>query len=172
MYENYGRERRRQLPMQMRNINSFVKGRIAKATPLRAGLLIAFATFIFPSVVFNIQPHGWIDWYRLATLGQQTQGKITRKQPEIHQTCYFEYQTCYFECIVNSIPYEGADQGCHSDVGQFVVVKYLPKDPSFATTSSPIEQLTLMVLGPFALCVFGGAGAARSVSRRQRPSDL
>ena len=145
--------------MEMSNIVSIVK-----TAPLRAGLFVALFAFAFSSTVINIQPHGWVDWYRLATLGQETQGKITRRQPEIHQTCYFEY-------IVNSIQYEGADQGCHSDVGQFVTIKYLPEDPSFSTASSPVEQLTVMVLGPFALSAFGGMGTAWSVSRRQRPSS-
>jgi hypothetical protein len=144
------------------NVDKIIKDKIAKVTPLHAGLFVAFITFAFPSIVINTQqPHGWIDWYRLATLGQEAQGRITRVQPEIHNTCYFDYS-------VNTIQYEGTDQGCNSQIGQLVTIKYLPTEPSFATTSSPIEELTFIVIGPLALSIFGGVGTAWSFSRRRR----
>jgi hypothetical protein len=145
--------------MEMSNTVSIIK-----TAPLRAGLFVALSAFAFSSTIINIQPRGWASWYRLAVYGQEAQGRVMRRQSDNHQTCYFEY-------VVNSKPYESADQGCHSDVGQFVVIKYLPSDPSFSTASSPVEQLILMVLGPIALSAFGGAMTAWSISRRQRSSS-
>ncbi len=133
--------------------------RFPKTTPRSAGLLVATVVFLFFSIAINIQAHGWVSWYRLAVHGQEVQGAITGRRPEIHRKCYFEY-------TVKSHRYQGADEGCHSEVGQLVTIRYLPAEPSFATTSSPTEQLAFLLLAPLALSVFAGAMTAWRVLRR------
>ena len=129
--------------------------------PLRVGFFVGLIVLGFFSVVINSQSHGWGSWYRLAVSGHQAEALITRRQPGRHEACYFEY-------TVSSVRYEGADQGCPLKIGQRVAITYLPSDPSFATTSSPIKQLAFSVLGPVALSAFGGVMAAWSVSRNRR----
>jgi hypothetical protein len=128
-------------------------------TPTRTGLLVAGIAFTFFAIVINIQPHGWLAWYRLSCSGQETQATIVRRQPEIHQTCFFQY-------AVNSHKYEGSDQGCHSQVGETLSVTYLPANPTFATLASPREQLAFLVFAPLFLSALAGVfGAWRTKAR-------
>ena len=133
---------------------------VSRITPLRAGVLIALASFLFVSIVFNVQPRGWAAWYRLAVFGRQTEATILRRQPDYHESCSFEY-------VANSVRYEGTDQSCQFEVGQRVMITYLPTDPSFATTASPVRHLALSILGPLSLCILAGVGTAWRV-RHQR----
>ena len=130
-------------------------------TPLRTGLLMAGIAFMFFATVINIQPHGWLAWYRLSNSGLETQATITRRQPEIHQTCFFTY-------TVNAHEYEGSDTRCHSQVGASVSVTYLPTDPTFATLASAREQFAFLVLAPFFMSALAGVIGAWRVKVRLR----
>jgi len=130
-------------------------------TPGRTGLIAALICFVFFAVLFNAQPHGWAARYQLARGGMEAQATITRSQPENHQLCYFEY-------IVNSKRYEGSDDGCSADIGHVVKIWYLPSDPSFSTTKSPVGEFVFSVFGPLLLSVFAGIVAAWRRSRRRR----
>lgn len=132
--------------------------------PALYGLFVAFVTMTFVSIAFNLPEHGWLSWYHLAVSSQEVHGRITGRQPKDHQTCYFEY-------TVNSVKYEGADEGCHFEVGELVTLKYLPADPSLATTASPVEQFVLMAIVPIALAIFGGFGAAWQAYRRKSKNE-
>jgi len=130
-------------------------------TPSRAGLLNAAIVFAFFPVVMNIQAHGWLALYRLSVSGQKTEAIVTRRQPEIHQTCYFEY-------TVNSLKYEGSEGGCHSEVGQAVEVTYLPSEPSFVTLKSPKGEFTFQVFAAAFMSAFAGIVGAWRERRRSR----
>jgi len=130
-------------------------------TRTRVALSIALLAFTFFAVAFNVQPHGWLAWYRLSQSGQKTQVSVTRRQPEIHQTCYFTY-------VVDSHLYESSDGGCNVPVGQSASATYAPSDPTFITLRSPREEFILMVLGPLVLSVFGGVVGAANWARRER----
>ena len=132
---------------------------LPKLTYKRVGLLVATIVFGFAAVVINLQPHGWVSWYRLATEGRKADATITGRQMETHQTCEFEY-------IVAAVKYHGTDQGCRVEVGGRVSVTYQPTDPSFATTASPSRELIALILGPLTLALVGGTLSAWSVRRR------
>jgi hypothetical protein len=132
--------------------------RTLRLSPAFAGWVVGLVILIFFSIGVNTQSRGWYSWYLLATHSQEIQGIVTRTQPEIHQTCYFSYS-------LNSRQYEGADQGCTAKVGQLLTIRVLPTEPPFATSSSPIEQLAMLTLGPLALSIFGGLMTAWRVSR-------
>jgi hypothetical protein len=127
----------------------------------RIGLLVGIIVFAFAAIVINTQAHGWVAWYRLATDGRKTDATITAKQSQLHQSCEFEY-------MVGAIPHRGIDQGCQLEVGQRVLITYLPMDPSFATTASPTRELATSILGPIALAMLGGMLSAWSIRRRGR----
>ena len=130
-------------------------------TPLRTGLLTAGIVFTFFAAVINIQPHGWLAWYRLAYASQDTQATITRRQPEIHQTCFFTY-------TVNAHEYQGSDTRCYSQVGASVSVTYLPAEPAFATLASPGGQFAFLVFAPLFMSALAGVIGAWRVKVRLR----
>ncbi len=143
-------------------VTSALGGTGMTISPLRTGILMAVVVFTFFTIAINSQHHGWFAWYHLSQLGQKTQAVVTRRQPEIHQTCFFKY-------TVGSREYEGSDQGCGSQVGRTVLVTYLPADPSFATIASPTEQFAFLVVTPFLMSALAGAvGAWRSKARLAR----
>jgi hypothetical protein len=125
------------------------------------GLLVGIIVFAFAAIVINTQAHGWVAWYRLATDGQTAEATITAKQTQVHQSCEFEY-------IVGAIHHRGVDQGCRLEIGQRVLITYLPTDPSFATTASPTRELATLILGPMALAFLGGTLSAWGIRRRGR----
>jgi hypothetical protein len=133
----------------------------SKVTPMRAGVMVSFLAFAFFSIAVNAQSRGWDSWYLLASHGREARATVTRTQPESHQTCYFFFS-------VDAKRYEGADQGCSAEVGQSLTIRYLPTDPSFATSSSPIGQLAFLVFGPLVLSVLGGVLAAWRVVQSSR----
>jgi hypothetical protein len=45
-------------------------------TPMRGGILTAFVSFTFYATVENIQPHGWVDWYKISQEGQKYKPKL------------------------------------------------------------------------------------------------
>ena len=130
-------------------------------TPLRAGTLGGVAAFLFFAGAMNSMMHGWPAWYRLARRGQHAQATITRRQPEIHQTCYFEFS-------VGSQRYEGSDQGCYGRVGDTVRITYSPTDPSFATIASPKGELTGQVIGALGMSCLAGLSVGFQLRRSQR----
>ncbi len=125
-------------------------------TPLRAGALVAIVTFAFSAAIFNLGPHSWLSWYRLAASGERAEATITATNPPVHRTCTFEF-------FVDSVKYQGSDQGCEFEIGESVPITYLPTDPSFATTASPLSHLIESILGSLAASVFAGLGGAWSV---------
>ncbi len=133
-------------------------------TPARAGILGAVAAFVFFAGAMNAMMRGWPAWYRLARDGQVAQAKITRLQPEIHQTCHFEFS-------IGPKAYEGSDQGCHAQIGDTVRITYAPTDPSFATTASPKEELTEQVVGALGMACLAGVSVWWQVRRKQRASS-
>ena len=126
--------------------------------PLRFGLLVGILVFGFCIAVFNTAQPSLAQWYRLVVSGKEISAVVTRKSLELHRTCYFEYE-------VNQLKYQGADQGCGFEVGQKVTLKYLPSDPSFATSTSPIGELAFLSLGLFMIPIFGGGLAVLFASR-------
>ena len=138
--------------------------KLTRIAPLYIGVFTGGLVFLFAVVVINAQPHGWLDWYSLASVSQDVQGVITHVEPENHSVCYFEYR-------VESVRYEGVDQGCRLDVGRTATVHYLPDAPQVSTTSSPSEQFALLVLGPLFLSVLGGCLSGWSMSRCRRRYD-
>ena len=131
-----------------------------KISPARGGLIVGLIVFAFFAAVINSQPRGWASWLNLAMSGERAEAIITKRQPENHQTCYFEYK-------VESVVYEGADQGCHFEVGNRVEITYLPRDPSFSTTDSPSKNLMFLVVAPLALAMIGAFSTAFRLSRRK-----
>jgi hypothetical protein len=115
--------------------------------------------FTFYAVVMNVAMHGWLAWYRLAVNGRETQARITRRQPENHQTCHFEYK-------IGSETYQGSDEGCSFEVGSIVPVTYSPTNPAFATTWSPQAELLTELLGAILMASVAGVIAAWRVIRR------
>lgn len=135
-----------------------------RITPLRAGVLVAILGFAFLSLIFNIQPHGWLSGYRLAVSGERAEGIVTATNPPVHRTCTFEH-------VVAGVRYEGSDQGCGFAVGQSVPITYLPTDPSFATPGSAPGHLMGSILGRLALSAVAGLASAwrvRSLRGRLR----
>jgi len=119
------------------------------------------AAFVFYAGAMNTMLHGWVAWYRLTRDGQQTQATVTRRQPEIHQTCHFEFS-------VGTRNYQGSDQGCHAQIGDVVQITYSPTDPSFATTASPKEELLGQILGALGMSCLAGVIVAWRMRSRQR----
>lgn len=132
-----------------------------RVSPAWAGFVAAAVPFVLFALIMNMQRHGWYSWYLLAISGQTAEGTVLTVQPQEHRRCSFEYE-------VHSVRYEGSDQGCHSQVGARVLVAYLPSDPSFGTTTSPVAHLIESTLLPLTfLILLPGLGVA-SVVRRER----
>lgn len=125
---------------------------------------MAGIAFTFFATVINSLPHGWLAWYRISYSGQEAHAVITRRQPENHQTCFFKY-------MVNSQEYEGSDQGCDSQVGETVLVTYLPKDPTFATVTPPKEQLAFLLLTPVVMSALAGVFGALQARAQLRSAS-
>ena len=106
---------------------------ITKWEPTAVGFFYGLFIFTFVAIVMNSQRYGWAEWYQLVVSGQKAQAVITKLSP-IHDTCYFEY-------TVNSKQYKGADEGCNAEIGQIKTITFLPSDPTFGTSASPIEVL-------------------------------
>ena len=138
-----------------------LEGTSMTLAPLRIGILIAGIALTFFATIINIQPHGWLAWYRITYSGQVTQSTITRVQPEIHQTCFFKY-------TVNAHEYQGSDTRCYSQVGASVSVTYLPAEPAFATLASPGGQFAFLVFAPLFMSALAGVIGAWRVKVRLR----
>jgi hypothetical protein len=124
---------------------------LKRISPRCAAIIGGLAVFAFVAGTMNAAMVGWLAWYRLSRDGQQIQGTITRREPEIHQTCYFKFN-------VGPKKYEGSDQGCHRQIGEIVLITYSPADPSFATTASPRMELIEQVVGAVVISCAAGLG--------------
>jgi hypothetical protein len=121
----------------------------SRMTPLQAGLLGGLCAFVFFAGAMNTLMRGWPAWYRLAEQGQLAEARITGRQPEIHQTCTFEFR-------VGTDLHTGSDGGCEARVGDTVRITYLPGDPSFATLRLPRGELIGQVVGSVLMSAFAG----------------
>jgi hypothetical protein len=133
----------------------------ALATPKKAGVATTLFAFSFFALCFNSQPHGWLAWLQLWTQGKTAEATITRLESTNHNTCHFSY-------LVGYRAYEGADQGCHFQVGQSLLITYLPSDPTFATSAEPRDEFLVMVLGPLLLSILGGIVMAARIRYKSR----
>ncbi|MGO4711463.1 DUF3592 domain-containing protein [Bradyrhizobium sp. 2TAF24] len=149
----------------MTKARALVGAIIQSFSPSRAGLLMAIFMLLFTSTIINVQPYGWLSWYRLAVSGQKTLGQIVELRPHLHRTCYFQFS-------VDSKSYLSSDQGCRFQVGDRVVVNYLPSSPAFSTVSSPVRQVISLVLGPIVMSIVAGVMTGLWIRRLRRRQGL
>jgi hypothetical protein len=112
--------------------------------------------------MMNVVMLAWPTWYRLSTVGQKAEARVTAIQPELHQTCHFEFP-------VGATTRDGSASGCPAAVGDVVDITYLPNDPTFTTLRDPKEELVGEVVGSLGMSAFAGLVAGmRAKSRRQK----
>lgn len=130
-------------------------------TPERAAVLGGLVAFTFFSVMMNTTMPGWVNWYHMAKTGVMTQGIVSAVYPEQHRSCTLRY-------AVNGTSYETVASGCSdASIGASRQLRYLPADPSFATTRSPEAELTGEIFGAFLMSVFAALITGFRVSRRR-----
>ena len=115
---------------------------------------------MFYAGAMNAMMPGWLAWYRLAQKGHHTQALVTRREPESHQRCFFEF-------TVGTQKYEASDDGCHTQVGDRFLITYAPTDPSFATARDPAGELATQILGALGMSCVAGLLVAWQLRRKQ-----
>jgi hypothetical protein len=119
----------------------------AGMSPKCAAALTGLAVLAFFSIAMNMTQHGWVNWYRMAKTGQVTTATVTQVHPENHRSCTFQY-------IVAGKTYQASDSGCDAATGQSIQIRYLPSDPTFATTRDPAGELNLQVFAAVFMSMF------------------
>jgi len=135
-------------------------------SPRRAAVSVWLTIFLVMAVQYNFFNHTWLDWYRLAHNGEHTVAIVTKIEPAKHATCRFSY-------VVNGRGYSAEASGCGSDhsVGESIAITYLPRQPSFATPTSPTHTLTTTVALTLLVPTFLSVLTAWGVRRRGRKKD-
>lgn len=131
--------------------------------PLHRGLIVFSVVLAFFWTVINVSPGNWLELYRLATIGIETQGKVVAIRPEHHNACEFAYTVG----VRNYSHWEG----CNLAEGEMSALIYLPSDPSVATVRSAREDLNFTIFVPLGMAVAAGLVAAaqqRSALKRAR----
>lgn len=127
--------------------------------PYVSGVRIFALVFIFFGLAMNIQTHGWIAWYRMIQSGRFSRAEVIKLQPENHGGCIFQY-------VVDTKIFKASDTQCNATVGQFIEVRYLPSDPSFATLKNPLSELMLQIGGAAFLSIVAGCQTALQKKRK------
>src|SRR5436189_256102 len=133
---------------------------------VQEGIRAAAFVFILSAVITNvISAHSWVDWYRMTTYGVATQAIVTMWQRT--KAGYF----CNLRYSVDGRTYDASNARCPgtTTVGESISITYLPSQPSFATGTSPREELASETLMPAAFSVFVGFWAAWR--RRKRDAE-
>jgi hypothetical protein len=126
--------------------------------PWKIGILAFTTAFLFCTVTMNTQQHGWLAWYKLSRYGEKVNAIIVDRQPELHQSCKFQY-------IINSKIHEMEEGGCEVAIGQILQITYLPSDPSFATNKSAEKELITQVLATLLVSIVVGFGSCLACAR-------
>lgn len=129
------------------------------------GLAYGIGTFAFFAVGMNSDRNGWRAWYGLVQHPATTRARVTRVVRQDHALCYFEYE-------VQGVRYEDSDSGCLANVGDTLVVRYSPDNPSFATTRAPGFELAFQILACCGVsAIMGLLAALLSLQRSSQAAE-
>ncbi len=133
---------------------------VHEMSPKCAAALAGLGVLAFFSIAMNTTQHGWVNWYRMAKTGQVTTATVTEVHPEHHRSCTFQY-------VAAGKTYQASDSGCDAVIGQSIQIRYLPSDPTFATTRSPSGELTLQVFAAVFMSMFAAIIVGYRVSKKR-----